>query len=65
MGYLESTGLVDFAQLPEPPAPAGAPVRRNGLLGGDGGVDPLVIWLVLLAAGVAAVATTARVLRSR
>jgi len=65
MTYLESSGLVDFATLPLPPDPATAgSVRRTGLERG-GGVDPLVIWLVLIAAGVAAIATTARVLRAR
>jgi predicted outer membrane protein len=70
MGYLESTGLVDFATLPTAPAPAGAgggapaEVRRTGLER-EGGVDPLIIWILLIAAGVAAVATTARVVRAR
>lgn len=68
LGYLESTGLVDFDSLPAPPDPKAAaavaniqPASQNRL----GGVDPLVIWLVLAAALVAALTTAARVIRSR
>jgi predicted outer membrane protein len=36
--YLESTGLVDFAALPEPPAPAAAPAASAG----SGGTTPVL-----------------------
>lgn len=49
IGYLESTGLVDYAELPEPPSP--------GLLAAARGpVDLIVPGLVVLAAVLAAVA---------
>jgi predicted outer membrane protein len=62
MGYLESSGIVNWADLPLPPVPAGTPVdyRRNG-----SGVDPLVIWLVLGVAVIAGLATTVRAVRLR
>jgi predicted outer membrane protein len=39
--YLESTGLVDFAALPEPPAPAAAPVPAASAAG-SGGSAPVL-----------------------
>jgi predicted outer membrane protein len=39
--YLESTGLVDFASLPEPPAPAAAPAPAAPAAAGTGGAAPV------------------------
>jgi predicted outer membrane protein len=68
---LESTGLVKYSELPLPPdPPQAANVAGNGILSGAearsqiGGVDPAVIWVVLLAALVAGGATTFRLFRS-
>jgi hypothetical protein len=62
MQYLESSGLVDYGSLPTPPAPAGSVAVAN--VGGRS-VDPLVIWVVLAAAGIAGIITTAKVVRAR
>jgi len=65
---LESTGLVKYSELPLPPDPPQA--ANSGILNGAqaraqiGGVDPAVIWVVLLAALVAGGATTFRLFRS-
>lgn len=68
---LESTGLVKYSELPLPPDPPQANnVAGSGILSGAearaqiGGVDPAVIWVVLLAALVAGGATTFRLFRS-
>ncbi|BCB82543.1 hypothetical protein GCM10022251_79250 [Phytohabitans flavus] len=68
---LESTGLVKYSELPLPPEPATAnKPAGSGLLSGSearaqiGGVDPAVIWVVLLAALIAGGATTYRLFRS-
>ncbi|BCB87940.1 DUF4142 domain-containing protein [Phytohabitans suffuscus] len=68
---LESTGLVKYSELPLPPEPAqGNQAAGSGILSGAearaqiGGVDPAVIWVVLLAALVAGGATTYRLFRS-
>ena len=39
--YLESTGLVDFEALPEPPAPAAAPAPAASAAAGTGGTTPV------------------------
>jgi predicted outer membrane protein len=39
--YLESTGLVDFESLPEPPAPAAAPAPAAPAAAGAGGAAPV------------------------
>ncbi|MCW0214994.1 MAG: DUF4142 domain-containing protein [Pseudonocardia sp.] len=58
IGYLESTGLVDFAALPEAPSP--------GLLsGGTSWMDMIVPALVFLAAAGAAIGLIASLRRSR
>lgn len=62
MQYLEGSGLVDYGSLPTPPAPAGSVTVAN--VGGRS-VDPLVIWVVLAAAGIAGIITTAKVVRAR
>lgn len=68
---LESTGLVKYSELPLPPDPpqANQPAGSGILSGAEaraqiGGVDPAVIWVVLLAALVAGGATTFRLFRS-
>jgi hypothetical protein len=40
--YLESTGLVDFEALPEPPAPAAGPVPAASVGTGSGGPAPVL-----------------------
>jgi putative membrane protein len=71
---LESSGIVDYAQLPTapPPAPAGkGPVPVDGQMlaaassSGAPGVNTSVILLVLAAALVAGVITTMRIFRTR
>lgn len=67
---LESTGLVKYSELPLPPDPPQANQAGSGILSGAearaqiGGVDPAVIWVVLLAALIAGGATTFRLFRS-
>ena len=74
MTLLESSGIVDYAQLPTAPAPAaaGGPVPvDNAMLaaasspGGVPGVSTSVILLVLAGALVAGVITTMRIFRAR
>jgi predicted outer membrane protein len=62
MTYLESSGLVDYNDLPRPPPPSG--IRATGL-DRDGGVNPIVIWLVLAAAAIAGAVAVGRLARSR
>jgi predicted outer membrane protein len=72
---LESSGIVDYAQLPTAPAPAAAgngPVPVDGQMiqaaqnnGSIPGVNTTVILLVLAAALVAGVITTMRIFRAR
>jgi predicted outer membrane protein len=78
MGYLESTGLVNFDSLPAPVglAPATkapqAGTQQNDAAGPlinpasstSGGLSPYVIWAVLIAAAIAGGLATLRVLRS-
>jgi predicted outer membrane protein len=65
MTYLESSGLVDWNVLPAPPDPYN-PVDKTILAGlGTRGVHPSVVWIVLVAALLAGVATTIRVVRTR
>ncbi|TQM38221.1 DUF1996 domain-containing protein [Pseudonocardia cypriaca] len=40
--YLESTGLVDFEALPEPPAPAAVPAPAASAAAGTGGTTPVL-----------------------
>lgn len=47
IGYLESTGLVDYSSLPAPPDP----VATDGRSAGDVVIPALVVILALLAAG--------------
>jgi predicted outer membrane protein len=63
MEYLESTGLVDWAHIPPPPGPAGAPTRF--LAAEPAGVHPVLIWLLLGAAAVAGGITFVRTIRPR
>jgi putative membrane protein len=77
MTLLESSGIVDYAQLPTAPAPAAptgkGPVPVDGQMiqaasantGGVPGVSTTVILLVLAAALVAGVITTMRIFRAR
>jgi predicted outer membrane protein len=75
MTLLESSGIVDYAQLPTAPAPAApgqGPVPVDGQMlaaaqsnGGIPGVNTTVILLVLAAALVAGVITTMRIFRAR
>lgn len=73
LGLLESTGLVKYSDLPLPPDPPQAANAQaaGGILSGAearasiGGVDPAVIWVVLIAALVAGGATTFRLFRPR
>ncbi|WP_308201256.1 DUF4142 domain-containing protein [Paractinoplanes maris] len=75
MTLLESSNIVDYAQLPTAPAPANAgkgPVPVDGQMlaaassnGGIPGVSTTVILLVLAAALVAGVITSMRIFRSR
>ncbi|MFI6762220.1 DUF4142 domain-containing protein [Micromonospora sp. NPDC050417] len=74
---LESTGLVDYERLPLPPAPAPAAAAAavvggtGSLLSGvdtraaTGGVNPTVVWLVLLAALIAGAYSMVRLIRPR
>ncbi|MGW4465387.1 DUF4142 domain-containing protein [Micromonospora sp. NPDC004704] len=73
---LESTGLVDYESLPLPPAPApgaaaAAAVGTGSLLSGvdtraaTGGINPTVVWLVLLAALIAGAYSMVRLIRPR
>jgi predicted outer membrane protein len=70
---LESTGLVKYSDLPLPPEPAqaGNAQAASGILSGAearasiGGIDPAVLWVVLLVALVAGGATTFRLFRPR
>jgi predicted outer membrane protein len=65
MGYLESSGLVDWEVLPVPPDPPNpAEVTHFGGLGSRG-VHPILIWIVLAVAVVAGVVTTSRAIRIR
>ena len=65
MGYLESSGLVDWDAVPAPPDPYN-PADATVLAGiGTRGVNPAVVWVVLAAAGIAGLVTTARVIRAR
>jgi predicted outer membrane protein len=67
---LESTGLVKYSDLPLPPEPANAQ-PASGILSADearasiGGIDPALLWVVLLIALVAGGATTFRLFRPR
>jgi predicted outer membrane protein len=74
---LESTGLVDYERLPLPPAPAPA-AAAAAVVGGTGsilsgvdtraatgGVNPTVVWLVLLAALIAGAYSMVRLIRPR
>jgi predicted outer membrane protein len=63
MDYLESTGLVDWFHIPPPPGPGGQPSRF--LAAEPGGIDPLLIWLILGAATVAGAITVVRTVRPR
>jgi putative membrane protein len=76
MTLLESSGIVDYANLPTAPAPAapgqGGPVPVDGQMlaaasssGGLPGVSTTVILVVLAAALVAGVITTMRIFRAR
>ncbi|WP_308200959.1 DUF4142 domain-containing protein [Actinoplanes sp. M2I2] len=75
MTLLESSNIVDYAQLPTAPAPANAgagPVPVDGQMlaaasssGGIPGVSTTVILLVLAAALVAGVITSMRIFRAR
>jgi predicted outer membrane protein len=73
---LESTGLVAYNSLPQPPAPAPAAaaaqaVGDGSLFGGGGsrpnvgGVDPTVVWIVLAAALIAGAYSMVRLIRAR
>ena len=65
MGYLESSGLVDWQAMPAPPDPINpAEVTSLGGLGTRGG-HPALVWLVLAAAVVAGVAATIQATRPR
>jgi predicted outer membrane protein len=65
MTYLESSGLVDWDVLPAPPDPYN-PVDATRLAGlGTRGIHPSVVWAVLVAALIAGLATTIRVVRTR
>ncbi|MFK3980478.1 DUF4142 domain-containing protein [Micromonospora sp. NPDC050397] len=74
---LESTGLVDYERLPLPPAPAPADAAA-AVVGGKGsllssvdtraatgGINPTVVWLVLLAALIAGAYSMVRLIRPR
>jgi predicted outer membrane protein len=63
MDYLESTGLVDWVHIPPAPGPAGAPSRF--LTTAPGGVNPIVIWVMLGAAAIAGAITVVRTVRPR
>lgn len=80
MGLLESTGLVEYNTLPTPASPppkaaAAAPQRAQADAGGgplirpasstSGGLNPMVIWLVLIAALCAGGVVAVRVFRPR
>ncbi len=62
MKYLEDSGLVDYGQLPLPPVPDGI---RSAAFNRNGGVSPIVIWLIVSSAGVVAAAALAQWVRSR
>lgn len=63
MEYLESTGLVDWVHIPPAPGPAGAPSRF--LTTEPGGVNPVLIWVLLGAAAIAGAITVVRTVRPR
>jgi predicted outer membrane protein len=65
MGYLESSGLVDWQALPAPPDPVNpAEVTWLGGLGTRGG-HPVFVWIVLAGAVIAGAAATIRATRTR
>jgi predicted outer membrane protein len=64
MALLESIGLVDYAALPEPPAPVPAPAERLARSFGNGRGAPLV-WIVLIAAIIACTSAAVRAVRPR
>jgi hypothetical protein len=65
MAYLESSGLVDWNNVPLPPDPVQPydVVTIGGV--SSRGLNPIIIWIVLAAALVAGAVTTARVIRAR
>lgn len=63
MDYLESSGLVDWIHIPEPPEPHGT--RSRFLTSAPAGVDPMFIWGLLGAAAVAGTITVIRTIRPR
>jgi predicted outer membrane protein len=69
MTLLESTGLVNFDDLPTAPAPGAAAVapaaNASRLSGGAAGINPNLVWLVLGIAAFAGLVTAARVVRPR
>lgn len=65
---LESSGLVDYNGLPTPPPPAAAAPGSVQLSAGElgmGGINSMVIWIVLGFAGLAGAAATIRLLKPR
>jgi len=62
LGYLESSGLVDFDDLPRPSPPPG--LRVSGF-DRDGGLHPVALWVVLTTAAIAGVAACVRLVRPR
>lgn len=61
--YLESSGLVEWAELPPPSEPGGTQSRF--LAASPAGVHPVLIWALLFIAAVAGAVTFVRTLRPR
>jgi putative membrane protein len=65
MSYLESTGLVQYAELPKVVAPATAVVAAAAARSANGGIAVPLIWLILAVALVAGAISTSRMIRPR
>jgi predicted outer membrane protein len=63
--YLESTGLVQYPELPHLAAPAPGPVAAVTTSSQSGGISVPMIWLILAVALIGGAAATAKVLRPR
>jgi predicted outer membrane protein len=63
--YLESTGLVQYAELPKAVAPATGPVAAAEKRSQGGGIAVPLIWLILATALITGMVATTRMIRPR